>query len=124
MPFIKIARTTEFDNIRVKSYTILGRNVGIIKDPDGTFFATEVSCKHQNADLTTGRFQGDLVTCPRHGWTYNIRTGECLDHDSTPLRRYALEIKGDDIFISTAPIGSAKPAPEEDWDAELRFKAR
>ena len=112
MDYIKLAKVSDFDTVRIRSYRVIARNVGIVKDSDGTFFATEVSCKHQNADLITGRFRGDVVTCPRHGWTYDIRTGQCLNHDSTPLRRYGLRIEGDDIFVSITPVADEA----SDWD--------
>ena len=117
--FIKIAKIEDFKTIPIRSYRVLGRNVGIVKDQDGMLFATEISCKHQNADLTTGKLKGDTIRCPRHGWLYNIKTGECLNHDSSPLRRYDLEIRGDDIYVSTLPVEPADEEDEMDWDAEI-----
>jgi 3-phenylpropionate/trans-cinnamate dioxygenase ferredoxin subunit len=102
--YVKIATIAEFEAVRFKKVRLLARNVAIFRDSDGTFFATEISCKHQNWDLTTGRFEGDIVTCPRHGWVYNIRTGDCLTHESTRLRRYGLQIDGDDIYITLLPL--------------------
>jgi nitrite reductase/ring-hydroxylating ferredoxin subunit len=104
MQFIKIAKTSDFDSKRYKSYSVLARKVGVFRDHDGSFYAIEINCKHQNWDLTTGPINGDIATCPRHGWQYNIRTGECLNHDSTPLRRYACKVEGDDIYISPTPV--------------------
>jgi toluene monooxygenase system ferredoxin subunit len=102
--YLKIARVEDFKGIRFKRYTILARHVAIFKEPDGTFFATEISCKHQNADLTTGRFNGDIVTCPRHGWIYNIKTGQCLNQHSAKLRKHDLRIENGEIYISMFPI--------------------
>ncbi|MFA6245080.1 MAG: Rieske (2Fe-2S) protein [Candidatus Hydrogenedentales bacterium] len=104
MQYVKIAKVTDFDEVRFKKFKLVARNVAIFKDAEGVFFATEISCKHQNWDLTTGRFEGDIVTCPRHQWVYNIRTGDCLTHDSTRLRRYGLKVEGEDIFITLTPI--------------------
>lgn len=104
MKYVKMAKVSDFAHARCKSYKILARNVAIIKDSDGTFYATESSCKHQNWDLTTGRIEGDIAVCPRHGWTYNMRTGECLDHDSTPLRRYGCKVEGEDILVTLLPL--------------------
>jgi len=78
MDFIKLATVSDLAGIRMKSFRLMGRIVAIVREPDGTFWATEIGCKHQNADLTTGKFDGDVVTCPRHRWQYNIRTGQCL----------------------------------------------
>ena len=102
--YVKIAKVSDFAGVRYKKFSILARNVAIFKDANGDFFATEISCKHQNWDLTTGKFDGDIVTCPRHGWIYNVRTGDCLTHESTRLRKYGLRIEGDDILITLLPI--------------------
>lgn len=104
MQYVKLAKVSDFAGRRMKSYTILARKIGIIREPDGSFYAIEVACKHQNADLTQGRVDGDEVTCPRHGWVYNIRTGHCLTHNSAKLRRHDLKIEGDDIYVSLHPI--------------------
>lgn len=104
MNFIKLAKVSDFDNRWIKSYSILARKIAIVKESNGEFYATEIACKHQNADLTEGRFDGDLVTCPRHGWVYNIRTGECITHNSTPLRRFPLKIEEGVIYVSPTPL--------------------
>ena len=76
MQFIKLAKVGDFAEIRIKSFQVLGKFIAIVREQDGSFYATEIACKHNNADLTTGRFEGDVVTCSRHGWKYNIRTAE------------------------------------------------
>jgi len=106
MQFVKLAKVSDFANVRFKAFTIMGRRVAIFKEPDGTFYASEVSCKHQNADLLTGRIDGDIVTCPRHQWKYNLFTGECLTHNSARLRRHALKVEGDEIHVSLTPVDS------------------
>ncbi len=121
MAFVKLATVAEFKNLRIKSYKILAKNIAIVKDFDGSFYATEISCKHNNVDLCTGRFKGDIVVCPRHGWTYNIKTGECLTHPSSPLRRHALEIRNGEIYVSTQP-DEADEIEDDDFMPEITFR--
>jgi nitrite reductase/ring-hydroxylating ferredoxin subunit len=106
MDYVKLAKVADFENRRIKSYKLLAKAVAIVKEADGSFYATEIGCKHNNADLTTGRFRGDIVTCPRHGWEYNIRTGECLNQNSARLRKHGLKVEGDTILVSLRPIDS------------------
>jgi len=113
MQFVKIAKRSDFQNKRFKRVTLLARKLAIFKDGDGAFYGIEIACKHQNWDLTTGRIDGDIATCPRHQWKYNIRTGECLTHDSHRLRRYAVRVEGDDIFISLTP---QEPETTDSWE--------
>lgn len=113
---VRLAKVTDFETIRVRSYRLLARPVGIFRDPDGTFRAMEVACKHENADLTTGHIKGDLVTCPWHGWKYNLRTGECLWGGTGRLRPYKLEVRGEDIYVSLRPVDPDSALVEEDWE--------
>lgn len=122
MPFVKLAKISDFDGIRIRSYSILGKYVAIVKDQNGSFWATEIGCKHQNADLTTGQFKGDVVRCARHGWVYNIRTGQCLNHPSTPLRRHALRLEGQDVYVSTSPIEPEPPEEDNEQSFEIKFR--
>jgi len=108
---IRIAKVSDFEHTRMKSYKVLARPVGVFKNPDGSFRAMEVGCKHENADLTQGEIKGDIVVCPWHRWKYNLRTGECLWGGTACLRPYALEIRGEDIYISLRPIDPDVPDP-------------
>lgn len=104
MEYIKLTTTDEFKTVSVKSFSIMGRKIGIFKRDDGSFFAIETACKHQGADLTKGVIKNMIVTCPRHDWQYNLESGACLNHNSPPLRKHDLIIEGNDIKISLFPI--------------------
>lgn len=122
--FIKLARVSDFKGKRIQSYQVLGRNIAIVNDSNRGFYACEISCKHQNADLTTGTFKGDEIRCPRHGWVYDIWTGQCLNHNSSPLRRYSLKIKGEDIFVSLLPEDSPEIVDDDDWMGEVVIRKK
>ena len=120
-PFVKLACVDDFSDTHIKSFSIVAKPVAIIKDPDGTFWATEIACKHNNFDLTGGFFRGDEVRCPRHGWVYNIRSGKCLNQNSAPLRRHTLEIRGNDIYVSMYPESEPMEEFEDDWAFEVKL---
>ena len=116
LDYIKAANVNEFTSKRIKSVNILGKKVGIIKNLNSEFYAIEVSCKHQGADITKGHISGDIATCPRHGWKFNLVTGECLNQNASKLKKYGLKIEGDIIMITSKPL----PEVEED-DPLLHF---
>lgn len=113
MDYIKAATIDDFVNTRIKSVTILGSKVGIIKGPNSEFYAIEVGCKHQGADITRGHISGDIATCPRHGWKFNLVTGKCLNHNASKLKKYGLKIEGNVIMVTS------KPLPEEEEEDPL-----
>jgi nitrite reductase/ring-hydroxylating ferredoxin subunit len=115
--YIKAANVNEFENKRIKSVSILGRKVGIIKGHDSEFYAIEVGCRHQGADITNGKISGDVATCPRHGWRFNLVTGECLNHNASKLKKYGLKVEGEVIMVTSKPLQEV----EEEDDPLLHF---
>ncbi len=123
MEYIKLAAVSDFKSLRIKSFKVLGRKLAIVKEKSGSFYATEISCKHHNIDLTTGRIEGDMVTCPAHGWRYNIRTGQCTSHPGAVLRRHGLKVEDGAIFVTTLPLPDTEEDDADDMDAwEIEFK--
>lgn len=101
---IRVGRVADYPIPSRRTLRILTRYVGIFREADGSFRAIEMSCKHENADLSQGKIKGDIVTCPWHGWRYNLRTGECLWGAKTRLRPYQVEVRGEDLYISLHPL--------------------
>jgi nitrite reductase (NADH) small subunit len=66
---------------------------------DGRFFALDGICPHQGGPLGKGCLSGYRVTCPWHGWQFDVRTGEHLT--SAAVRQPALPVKveGDMILV-------------------------
>jgi nitrite reductase (NADH) small subunit len=112
MNFIKVADTSEFATKRFKCFRYLAKTIAIFKTGEGEFYAIEADCKHQNANLLVSGLKGDVVTCARHGWQYNMVTGECLTEAWAALRKYPLKIEGTAIYVSPKPI---EPS-EDDWE--------
>lgn len=116
---IRIAAVDDFAHCRYKVFRVLARPVGVFKDPDDSFRAIEVACRHENADLTQGKMRGDIVICPWHGWKYNLRTGECLWGSPVRLRPYRCEVRDGQVYISMLPLsGSESDAATEQRSAD------
>ena len=50
----------------------------LLSNVNGTIYATTNRCGHQNASLAKGTLNGDVVTCPLHAATFDVRTGKNL----------------------------------------------
>jgi len=44
----------------------------------GEFLAIEDLCTHDGAPLADGEVDGEVITCPRHGARFSLRSGEVL----------------------------------------------
>jgi 3-phenylpropionate/trans-cinnamate dioxygenase ferredoxin subunit len=45
---------------------------------DGNYYAIEDRCTHDDGPLAEGELSGCVIECPRHGATFDIRTGKVL----------------------------------------------
>jgi 3-phenylpropionate/trans-cinnamate dioxygenase ferredoxin subunit len=76
-----------------------GRTYEIRRHAGGHLSALELSCRHQGADLSAGTIVGSVVTCPRHGWRYDLGSGACLTEPDSPLRRANLREEAGELWL-------------------------
>lgn len=97
--FIKVGKVGELQSGRMKRVNINGQRI-LLANVDGNFYASDDSCTHEEASLSTGFLKGELVKCPLHGSRFNVRTGEVLEEPAEEnLRTYPVRIEGNDILI-------------------------
>ena len=71
---------------------------------EGTFYAVDDLCTHEDASLSTGRLDGDRVKCPLHGSRFCLRTGEPQEEPADEaLRCYPVRVEGDQVVIELEP---------------------
>ena len=75
--------------------------VGVaIFNVDGEFHAVENRCTHVGGSLGNGRLSGSTVTCPLHGATFDVTTGEFLSPPADdPVESYDVEVEGDEVRV-------------------------
>jgi 3-phenylpropionate/trans-cinnamate dioxygenase ferredoxin component len=106
MASIRAVGTGDVPEGKMKKVTIGGR-VLLIANVNGVYCALNNKCPHMGGSLADGTLQGDIVTCPRHGSQYNVRTGEAvgkakvafirvMPHDA---ERYETRVEGSDVIV-------------------------
>jgi 3-phenylpropionate/trans-cinnamate dioxygenase ferredoxin component len=69
---------------------------------DGNLYAVEDVCTHDGGPLDQGVLEGCVIECPRHGATFDVRTGAALSLPAIePLPTYRVRVEGDDVYIET-----------------------
>lgn len=64
---------------------------------DGTFFACTNRCPHAGAPLQNGFLTGTVITCPWHGWRFDLAAGPDAPKDG--VLRYPVTVDGDRLLI-------------------------
>lgn len=67
---------------------------------DGKIYAIEDVCTHDGGPLDQGELEGERVVCPRHGATFDVKTGDALTLPAVvPLMTFEVSVEGDDVFV-------------------------
>ena len=96
---IPAAKTCDVPNFGKKLVTVSGQEVLLINSK-GSIFAVESECPHQGSPLQAAIVKDGYISCPRHGYRFNLADGSCSDHPEFTLRTYPVELRGDDILIN------------------------
>ena len=97
--FIKVASTTDLKPGENKIVYVNGTEVALF-NVDGEFFAISNVCSHRGGPLGEGFLESDVVTCPWHGWRYNVRTGQNLTIPTAKVATYNVKVEGSEISVS------------------------
>ena len=99
MPFVKVARVEDVPpgtvtRVRAGDEEIALANV------DNELFATQGACLHLEGPLGDGELEDTVLTCPWHGWQYDVRTGlNEFDH-AIQLRTYEVRVEDGEIQVA------------------------
>lgn len=97
--FVRAAAAAEIPKGQGKTVEVDGKQIALF-NVRGTFYAVANECKHQGGPLGEGELDGCVVTCPWHGWTYDVTTGVSPDDADTAVDRYAVKVEGDDVWVA------------------------
>src|SRR5437773_11726590 len=96
--FVRVAKATDVPSgtgrvVVVQGFPVALFNVG------GRFYATSNVCLHRGGPVGEGQLDGTMVTCPMHGWEYDVRTGETTINPSERLKTYEVRLQGADALV-------------------------
>jgi nitrite reductase/ring-hydroxylating ferredoxin subunit len=68
---------------------------------DGHPVAIEDACNHAGASLSEGERQGACVSCPMHGYLFDLTTGRLVQPRGfcDDQRRFVTRVEGDDVTV-------------------------
>ena len=110
MAFIKVCSLSELPENSQKIVPLGPHKVALFHyNKEITAIAN--ACLHKAGPLGLGlvenKYDGLYVTCPWHGWEYNIKTGSAPPGYKDQQAVYEVKVEGNDVLISEQPITKA-----------------
>ena len=98
-----------------KVVEVAGRSIGLF-NVNGNLVAALNVCPHEGAPVCMGRVsgttlpsppgefrwgrEGEILTCPWHGWEFALLTGRALADKHKRLRLYPVTVENDTLFVT------------------------
>ena len=106
MGFVKVADTSELTS-GSKKKIFVGDKVILLSNVNGSYYAISDKCPHMGGSLGEGVLKDGIITCPKHGAKFDVKTGEAVGEAKMLLlkikvknnRVFPLKIEGNDIFV-------------------------
>jgi len=106
MEFVKAADTSTLPAGKMTMVTAKGKDI-LLVNVDGAYYAIANKCTHLGGSLVKGKLNGYLVTCPRHGGTFDVRTGQAVTGAKIGVLKfnvknevqYEVKVEGTSILI-------------------------
>ncbi|MGB2869934.1 MAG: non-heme iron oxygenase ferredoxin subunit [Bacteroidota bacterium] len=106
--FTKIGPIDEVTRTRPKRVTS-GLTEVVVFNIDGQIHAVENNCPHQHfSRLHEGTLDGCTLTCPMHGWSFDLRTGKPVNGAGT-LKTYEVRIRDGVVWVELPEADRAFP---------------
>lgn len=78
---------------------IIGGTAIAVANVDGQFKACSNTCPHADGPLGEGTLSGNILTCPYHGWEFDLDTGACLTNASVKVPLHEVRVVQDAVCV-------------------------
>ena len=96
-----LCRRGELESGQARRFEVAGVRIALVRIDDD-FYAIGDRCSHEDYSLAEGEVwaQECEIECPRHGSTFDLRTGEpCSLPATTPVPVFVTEVVGEDVVV-------------------------
>ena len=96
--FKKAAKLTELKEGKGILVELGGLKIGIFRVGD-RIFAIDDKCPHRNGSLSDGTCDNAIVSCPLHGWGFDLKTGKSTTMPNVKVTSYTVKTEGEIILV-------------------------
>jgi len=97
--FVTVGKVDDFAPGAMRTVRAGDRQLAVARVGDD-FFALQSACLHLKGPLGEGRLDGFVVSCPWHGWQYDVRSGRNEFDLAIELERYEVRVEDGEVKIA------------------------
>jgi nitrite reductase/ring-hydroxylating ferredoxin subunit len=78
---------------------VAGERIVALFNVDGAYYALDGICPHQGGPLGKGSLSGRIVTCPWHGFQFDVVTGQHQTSRSLVHPTFPVKVEDGDVWV-------------------------
>ena len=94
----KVAETADLKPGEARVVEAGGKTLALF-NVNGTYYVLDNSCLHRGGPLGEGELEGTIVTCPWHGWRWDVATGANTNNPAVKVSCFAVKVEGTSVFV-------------------------
>jgi nitrite reductase/ring-hydroxylating ferredoxin subunit/DMSO/TMAO reductase YedYZ heme-binding membrane subunit len=108
--FVMVCDVNDILEDRAKMFCIDKERIAVYKT-NGTLYAINNVCKHQNGPLGEGKVIDGCITCPWHGYQYLPHNGQSPPPFKEKVSTYDVKLEGTAVWINPNPYPEGTERP-------------
>lgn len=96
--FVTLARTADLSPGQGKVINAGPLHIALF-NVGGSFYAIDNNCPHALGPLGVGDLDDRIVSCPLHGWTFDVTTGLSAFMPGVRVRTFPVRVEGDQVQV-------------------------
>jgi len=98
MALIKVANESDMKDGETRVVHANGNAIALYR-VNGEFFATTNTCIHKGGPLGEGFLNDCVITCPWHGWQFDVKSGVSPVNPAAKIQTYNVQVKDGEVFV-------------------------
>jgi len=95
---VKVAPASEIAPQQAKIIEVDGAQIAVF-NVGGEYCAINNVCPHRGGPLGEGDVEGAVVTCPWHGWQFDVKTGKSPVNPAATVKTFPCKVEGADVCV-------------------------
>ncbi|MCX8150681.1 MAG: Rieske (2Fe-2S) protein [Candidatus Bathyarchaeota archaeon] len=101
--FILVSNENELKNGSMKLFNVAGKNILLARFND-QIYGISNRCPHMGCSLANGKLNAYIVTCPCHGWSFDVRTGQNQRSKDINIQVYQCKLQDGKIYVNIPDV--------------------
>lgn len=102
MAAVRVCPLDELTVGKGREFVVADRVVALFRTSDSVF-AIDGICPHAGGPLAQGMLRGTVVTCPWHGWQFDVCTGCHQISSRIQVATFPVTLTDGDVWVDVAP---------------------